>query len=126
MTRPLAFLTVLLLFAACDDTTAPPAADDPAASVDAAPVSDAALAAIDSTDLRQHIAVLASDEFEGRGTGTPGEEKTIEYIREQMQAAGLEGAAPDGGYFQPVPLLGSTPTDADLIAALASPAASGG
>src|SRR5690606_11836957 len=75
------------------------------------PVPDAALAVIDSTDLRGHIAVLASDEFEGRGTGTPGEERTVEYIREQMQAIGLVGAAPDGGFFQEVPLLGSTPVD---------------
>ncbi len=111
MTRALPFLAALLLFAACDDTTSPPAADDPAVAVDVPPVPDAALAVIDSTDLRQHIAVLASDEFEGRGTGTPGEEKTVEYIREQMQAAGLEGAAADGGFFQPVPLLGSTPTE---------------
>jgi Zn-dependent M28 family amino/carboxypeptidase len=111
MTRALPFLAALLLFAACDDTTSPPAADDPAVAVDVPPVPDAALAVIDSTDLRQHIAVLASDEFEGRGTGTPGEEKTIEYVREQMQAAGLEGAAPGGGFFQPVPLLGSTPTE---------------
>jgi Zn-dependent M28 family amino/carboxypeptidase len=111
MTRALPFLAALLLFAACDDTTSPPAADDPTVTMDVPPVPDAALAVIDSTDLRQHIAVLASDEFEGRGTGTPGEEKTIEYVREQMQAAGLEGAAPGGGFFQPVPLLGSTPTE---------------
>ena len=104
-------LLIPLLLAACDDTTSPPAAGDAALPAEAPPVPDAALAAIDSSDLRAHIAVLADDTFEGRGTGTPGEEKTIEYIREQMQAAGLEGGAPGGGFFQPVPLLGSTPTE---------------
>ena len=29
--------------------------------------------------LNQHISTLASDEFEGRFTGTIGEEKTVEY-----------------------------------------------
>lgn len=111
MTRFLPLVLALFVLAACDDTAAPPAADDPAAAMEVPPVADAALATIDSTELRQHIAVLAADSLEGRGTGTPGEEKTIRYIREQMQAAGLEGAAPGGGFFQPVPLLGSTPTE---------------
>ncbi|MEM1041502.1 MAG: M28 family peptidase [Bacteroidota bacterium] len=109
---PLALLALLPL-TACDDTTSPPAAADPAA--EAGPVPGTALATIDTTALREHIVVLASDAFEGRGTGTPGEEKTIGYVREQMEAVGLVGAAPDGGFFQPVPLLGSTPTDVGTL-----------
>ncbi len=108
---PLFALLVLLPLASCDDTTSPPAD----ASVEAGPAPDQALAQIDSVMLREHIAVLAADEFEGRGTGTPGEEKTIAYIREQMEAAGLVGAMPDGSFFQPVPLLGSTPTDVGTL-----------
>ncbi len=110
-------LSAPLLLVACDDTTSPPAPGDAdsLAVVDAPPVPEAALAAIDSAGLREHIAVLASDEFEGRGTGTPGEEKTINYIREQMEAIGLVGAAPDGGFFQAVPLLGSTPTEIGVL-----------
>jgi Zn-dependent M28 family amino/carboxypeptidase len=112
----LALLPLLVLLAACNDATTPPAANDAGVLPDAAPpVAEAALAAIDSTDLREHIAVLASDAFEGRGTGTPGEQKTVEYIREQMEAIGLEGAAPGGGFFQEVPLLGSTPTDVGAL-----------
>src|SRR3954447_13990228 len=34
--------------------------------------------------------VLASNEFQGRAPGTPGEEKTIPYLIEQFKAAGLE------------------------------------
>ena len=106
-----------LLLTACDDSTTPPAANDGADSlaVEAPPVPEEALAVIDSTDLRAHIEVLSSDAFEGRGTGTPGEEKTIEYVREQMQAIGLEGGAEDDGFFQPVPLFGSTPTDVGAL-----------
>ncbi len=109
---PLLALALLLPLGGCDETTSPPAAE---ALAEAGPVPDAALAAIDSVALREHIAVLASDAFEGRGTGTPGEEKTVAYIREQMEAAGLVGAMPDGSFFQPVPLLGSTPTDVGTL-----------
>ena len=51
--------------------------------------------------LHEHIAVLASDEFEGRAPATPGEEKTINYLRSEFEALGI---APGNGdsYFQSV------------------------
>jgi Zn-dependent M28 family amino/carboxypeptidase len=48
---------------------------------------------------------LASDSFEGRGPGTPGEAKTIAYLAEQFRLLGLEPGGPDGSWFQTVPLL---------------------
>jgi Zn-dependent M28 family amino/carboxypeptidase len=57
---------------------------------------------------REHIAVLASDEFEGRAPGTAGEKKTIDYIAKQFAAAGLRGAI-DGHFLQPVPVVEITP-----------------
>jgi hypothetical protein len=53
---------------------------------------------------REHIAALASDDFEGRKPGTSGEEKTVEYIRRQFAEAGLK---PGHGttFFQSVPLV---------------------
>src|SRR5206468_3292424 len=48
---------------------------------------------------------LASDSFEGRGPGTPGEAKTIAYLAEQFRLLGLEPAGPNHGWFQNVPLL---------------------
>ncbi|MFT4253464.1 MAG: M28 family metallopeptidase [Caulobacter sp.] len=47
---------------------------------------------IDPAKLSQHIKVLSSDEFEGRGPATEGEKKTVAYITQQMQAIGLEPA----------------------------------
>ena len=35
---------------------------------------------IDTTTVRKHLYTLASDEMEGRGTGTPGIEKAAQYI----------------------------------------------
>ena len=54
----------------------------------------------------QHIKVLASDEYEGRGPGTPGEDKTIAYLTGQLRAMGLKPGNPDGTYIQNVPLAG--------------------
>ena len=56
-------------------------------------------------DLRRHIAVLASDEFQGRKPGTEGETKSLVYIASQFRAAGLEPGAVEGSWYQPVPLV---------------------
>ncbi len=76
---------------------------------------DDALAAIDSLALRTHLAELASDRYEGRGTGTRGESLAVQYIAAQFRALGLAPGAPDGSYFQPVPLLGATPRDVSAL-----------
>lgn len=55
-------------------------------------------------DLRRHIAILASDEFEGREPGTRGEALTVSYIAAQFSAAGLLPGF-RGNYFQPVALV---------------------
>jgi Zn-dependent M28 family amino/carboxypeptidase len=60
--------------------------------------------AIDPARLAQHIRVLASNEFLGRGPATAGEEKTVAYVAEQFRAAGLQPGGPDGGWYQEVPL----------------------
>lgn len=64
---------------------------------------------ISAEDLRRHIEVLASDRFEGRAPGTPGETLTINYIAEQLRARGLEPGGENGSWFQPVPLVERTP-----------------
>jgi Zn-dependent M28 family amino/carboxypeptidase len=59
---------------------------------------------LDEPTFRRHIAALSADEFEGRKPATPGEAKTVEYIRQQFVALGLK---PGNGstYFQSVPLV---------------------
>lgn len=56
--------------------------------------------------LRAHVRFVASDFTEGRGPGTRGDALTRAYIASQLEALGLEPAAPEGGWFQPVPLVG--------------------
>ncbi|MBK9140230.1 MAG: M28 family peptidase [Verrucomicrobia bacterium] len=66
---------------------------------------------ITADGLMAHIRVLASDEFEGRAPGTPGEEKTVKYLVDQFAAMGLQPGNPDGTWFQAVPLVGMTVQD---------------
>jgi Zn-dependent M28 family amino/carboxypeptidase len=73
----------------------------------------AALASFSGDRILNHIRVLSSDEFEGRGPGSKGEQLTIKYLEDQYRAAGLEPGNPDGTYLQSVPLVGITP-DGDM------------
>ncbi|AMV36925.1 M28 family metallopeptidase [Planctomyces sp. SH-PL62] len=70
-----------------------------------------ALEAIQPDAILERIRVLASDEFEGRGPGTAGEEKTAAYLIDQFKAMGLEPGNPDGSYEQAVPLVGFQATE---------------
>jgi Zn-dependent M28 family amino/carboxypeptidase len=65
-----------------------------------------ALASLSADDLLRHMRVLASDEFEGRGPGTEGDRKTVEYLVGQFRELGLEPGNPDGTFVQRVPLIG--------------------
>ena len=47
-----------------------------------------------------HIRYLADDALEGRAAGTSGARCAAEYIANQFEAIGLEGAGPNGSYFQ--------------------------
>jgi hypothetical protein len=62
----------------------------------AATASCALARSIDPARLSDHIKVLSSDAFEGRGPGTPGETKTVAYIAEQFKAVGLTPAGDNG------------------------------
>ena len=53
-----------------------------------------------------HIRVLSSDDFEGRGPGTPGEDKTVAYLEQEFSSLGLAPGNPDGTYLQRVPMVG--------------------
>ena len=77
--------------------------DGPEARTEQPTQSDTTTAPADTLEalLHEHIAILASDEFEGRAPATPGEELTVNYLREQFMKLGV---APGNGdsYFQPV------------------------
>src|SRR3989454_2134782 len=59
--------------------------------------------------LMKHIRTLSSDQFQGRGPGSKGEELTVKYLEEQFRGIGLRPGNPDGSYVQKVPLVGILP-----------------
>lgn len=63
-------------------------------------------APVTEEQIAQHIRVLASDAFEGRGPGTEGEDRTIAYIVGEWAKAGLEAVpASETPWLQPVPFV---------------------
>jgi Zn-dependent M28 family amino/carboxypeptidase len=62
------------------------------------------LAAFSADSLVKHIETLSSDEFTGRKPFSEGETKTINYLKEEFAAAGLEPGNGDS-YFQDVPMV---------------------
>lgn len=67
---------------------------------------------VTEADLRKHVEILASDEFEGRGPGTEGERKTLAYLEKQWAKAGLKPGAKGGSWYQPVELIRRGPKQA--------------
>ena len=57
---------------------------------------------ITQTDLRQHLSILASDEYEGRETGEKGQKMAADYLANQFKTLGLTGPVPnsDNPYLQ--------------------------
>ncbi len=105
-------LASVAALAACqrETPTAAPAAPTAEAkpAVPAEPASPAAYTgfkdAIDATDFAEHVKMLASDAFEGRGPGTSGEDKAVAYIKAQFERIGLKPGNGDS-YFQTVPMM---------------------
>src|ERR1700738_2164304 len=77
--------TAIGLLSACAGERAPPPSTD-----------------IDEGGFREHIRVLASDEFEERKPGTPGEEKTVAFLVDHFRRLGLKPGNGDS-YLQQVP-----------------------
>jgi hypothetical protein len=58
---------------------------------------------ITQEELKEHLYTYASDEFEGRNTGEPGQKKAVEYLKKEYEALGIPPVI-EGNYFQTVPL----------------------
>lgn len=79
---------VMLLLCACAAGTRPPP-----------PSTD-----VEETGFREGVRTLASDDYEGRRPGTPGEDKTVAYLVDHLRKLGLK---PGNGasFLQAVPLM---------------------
>ena len=119
MTRSLTLcIAGALALAGCNRDSTPAAADAPAstasATMPASPSTHAFTPALQPGDFAEHVKVLASDEFEGRAPGSPGEEKTVAYLQSQFERMGLEPGN-NGEWTQTVPMTETTAKDGAVL-----------
>lgn len=68
---------------------------------------------IEDNYMREIIAEISHDSYEGRGPGSRGDEKTRKYLAEQLAALGLEPGAAEGRWEQPFDLVGVSASQPD-------------
>lgn len=59
---------------------------------------------ITAEELKEALYTYASDDFQGRETGEPGQKKAVEYLKNHYTSLGVPAVKTDGDYFQDVPL----------------------
>lgn len=65
----------------------------------------APLAEVDAGRIKEHVRILSSDQFAGRGPTQTGERNTIKYLARQFAKAGLQPGGENGSWYQDVPLV---------------------
>lgn len=96
--KKILFVASTLAFLACGSSKDSSKNDD--ANVDQAAKYAATITA---KDLGKHLFIYASDEFEGRNTGEPGQKKAVEYLKNFYVDQGIGSALDGDDYFQEVP-----------------------
>ncbi len=108
-TPPTIALAWCVVFSACNG---PSISHEPEAVASSVPEVTTAMqqaaTAITADDMRAHIVKLASDEFEGRGTASKGDELAMQYLEQQLKAIGFQPGGADGSYRQTFDVVGVT------------------
>lgn len=89
--KKLAYVLSLLLFSPC--TTSQNTKD----------LSITYASTITAKELSDHLYIYASDEFEGRNTGQPGQKKAVEYLKSFYVNKEIKSPINENDYFQEVP-----------------------
>lgn len=63
---------------------------------------------ISQEKMMDHIIELSSDEYMGRGTGTEGEQMSVDYLVSELKEMGATSGVEDGSFVQKFPLVGQT------------------
>lgn len=69
---------------------------------------------ITEEELKTHLYTYASDEFEGRETGKPGQKKAVDYLVAQYTSLGIPMAQGTNNYLQKVPVIYTTAPNGTL------------
>lgn len=89
------YVFTAVLFMACGSSTKTPVVDNTDYAKKYAET-------ITAKDLGAHLFTYASDEFEGRNTGEPGQKKAVAYLKDFYVANGIESAYGNDDYFQEI------------------------
>lgn len=104
------FLCVAMFALAACNRSEDARSTKPADTASAAPRVPAELeqaaGAITADYLREQITKLSSDEFEGRGTASKGDELAMQYLETQLKALGFGPGGADGSYRQTFDVVG--------------------
>ena len=109
-------LAAAAALSACKGESSAPATSPAASATGSAPAAPghAFAAEINAADFGELVKTLASDEFEGRAPGSVGEDRTVEYIRDQMQRIGLQPGNGDS-WFQDVAMTETTADESTVL-----------
>lgn len=66
-------------------------------------------------DMKRHLTILASDEYEGRETGKKGNHKAASYISKYFGSLAMTAPGLEGSYYQQIALTYSKWADADIF-----------
>ncbi|MEZ0541561.1 M28 family peptidase [Fibrella arboris] len=72
-------------------------------------------AQLSRAELESHLRFIASDELQGRRTGSAGNMAAARYLAEQFRQLGLKPASDNNSYYQPVALQRTQPTASGTI-----------
>ena len=70
---------------------------------------------ITEQELKDMLYIYASDEFEGRETGEPGQKMAVNYLKEQYMTMGIPSPLDGDDYFQEVPLQKQGSPEVELL-----------
>jgi len=96
------------LIVGCSYGPTDPAGDSlpPGPAATLAPSAQAAAERISAGAIREVVAEISSDAYQGRGPATAGDRAARVYLATKLADAGFRPAAPDGGWEQPFDLVG--------------------
>ena len=100
MKKLIYFISVALLFSSCKSTTSKTVVRNPVNYDD--PTSYANT--ITKDELKELLYIYASDDFQGRMTGEPGQKKAVEFIKAHYLENNIKSPLGNQNYFQNVPL----------------------
>ncbi|MBB1087220.1 M28 family peptidase [Lysobacter sp. SG-8] len=103
-----------LVLSACSPQAPDTGTDANPAEATATAPAHAFEAAITEADFAERVKTLSSDAFEGRAPGSNGETLTLDYLKSQFEAMGLQPGNGDS-WFQDVPMVETTADESTVL-----------